>query len=213
MDSLDRALALHEQAILTRQAGDFSGSEAHSRRALTAMEAAYGPNHPEVAHLLEVLGGTLAEMERYSEAEQCGRRAVAILDGLADSLAGPDAEHVLLRSLQLLGNSLREQGEYREAEVVLQRALKRSYAFPGEPGLAAAAANDLGILYKQTGHFDQAAALYRRALTLCEAHAGEGHRSVAILCHNLGGVEAAAGRDEEAALWFERATALGRAVR
>src|SRR5439155_25419661 len=56
-----------------------------------------------------------------------------------------------------------------------------------------AALNALGMLYKYAGRFDEAAALYDRALGLAERIHGSEHVSLASLLHNVGGLEHARG--------------------
>lgn len=211
-DPLARATALQEQGLKHLIDQQWSEAEAACREALQLAEPQLGAAHPDIALLLEQLGTALEGQERLDEAEACARRAVTILDSLASQVDGPEFDRLLIRSLHLLGNILVEQGQLEEAEAVLQRALKHSYAFPAEPGLIANACNSLGILYKRSGRFTEAADLYRRALQLCKSHAGNNHRVIAILCHNLGGVEQAAGNEEDASYWFERARQAGAAA-
>jgi len=47
-------------------------------RALAIREAAYGPDHPEVARTLGNLGGVLRQLGALSEAQACEQRAQAI---------------------------------------------------------------------------------------------------------------------------------------
>lgn len=209
MEPSNYPLTLYKQACQHRDVGDLAEAERCSREALACMDRGQGSLQPDYADLLEFLGSVLESAGRLEEAEQCARRAVSIMDRLTDSVEGPESDYIALRALQLLGSTLREQGQFEEAEVALRRALTRSYGFPGEPGLIANACNNLAILYKQMGQFTDAESLYRRALQLTEAHAGEQHRAVAVLCHNLGGLAEAVGRPDEAAFWYERARAIG----
>src|SRR5207237_3169836 len=67
--------------------------------------------------------------------------------------------------------------------------------YPGSDDLAvAAAANELGVLYKYMARFDEAEALYRRALRIVESCRGADDVEAATLWHNLGGVEHSRGR-------------------
>jgi len=57
----------------------------------------------------------------------------------------------------------------------------------------AAALNALGLMYKDQARYDEARALYGRALSLLESEAGPNQDDIATIYHNLGGIEHASG--------------------
>jgi tetratricopeptide (TPR) repeat protein len=152
------------------------------------MEEIDGPVHPDIANLSYSLGGILERRDRHAEAEACAARAVRIMDEVADLVEGPEAELILIQSLGLLGTTLRQQGRYREAEPALSRAVERAEAYPDRDALALAL-NDFGVLCKYSGRFDEGERAYRRALAISLESCGEIHPTVAVLYHNLGGLD------------------------
>jgi tetratricopeptide (TPR) repeat protein len=62
---------------------------------------------------------------------------------------------------------------------------------------ASGALNNLGVLGKFAGRFDEAAECYRRALAILEYHYSKDCAEAASIYHNLGGLEHARGRFAE----------------
>lgn len=112
------------------------------------------------------------------------------------------------QSLVLLGRALRLAGEYRRAEPLLVQAVELATSTsageirlepataeavpqcePSERGLKLAAMNELAVLYKSTGRFDEAAVLYERCFAVFATQAAEDSDDLATLYHNLGGLE------------------------
>ncbi len=77
---------------------------------------------------------------------------------------------------------------YRRALVVAERHL------PGDDLRAARLRNDLGVVLKYTGAFDEAAALYTHVHTVFVARLGPVHPDVGMVLHNIGGLAHARGR-------------------
>src|SRR4051794_15704946 len=88
-----------------------------------------------------------------------------------------------------------QRGEYQKAGFLfgaaLEKAEQEGIVHPQE---LSALLNSLGRVYKYTGRFEDADALYHRALALVEQSLGPDHPEAATLCHNLGGLEHARGR-------------------
>ena len=61
------------------------------------------------------------------------------------------------------------------------------------PRSEAAALNALGLMYKDQARYDEARALYGRALSLLESETEPDQDDIATLYHNLGGIEHARG--------------------
>ena len=173
-DKLDRALRLHEESFALRDAGDLDGAAGHCREALALFEDIDGPEHPDVANLLQGLGSILEQQCRYEEAQECAARAVAIMDAVAHLVEGPEAGLILIQSLGLLGTALRQNGLYREAEPALKRAVELAENHP-DPDALPGALNNLGVLYKYSGNFDEAERVYTRALQMVRERYGEQH--------------------------------------
>lgn len=99
-----------------------------------------------------------------------------------------------MATLRARAARLSDQGKYREAEVLLRKALSRAERTlgPEHPDLAVAL-NDLAVCYKYLARFLEAGPLYQRALRITERAHGPDHPDVATIYHNLGGLEHAAG--------------------
>jgi tetratricopeptide (TPR) repeat protein len=122
-------------------------------------------------------------------AEECCRQAITIFL----ELEGPEGKLILMPSLALLGTALRQQAQYDQAEPPLRRALVIAEE-AGDVEEIVNALNSLGVLFKFSGNFDEAANLYQRALDLALQTFEAAHRTVATLYHNIGGLDHARGR-------------------
>jgi tetratricopeptide (TPR) repeat protein len=94
----------------------------------------------------------------------------------------------------ILAQSARARGDYTTAERLFRLALRTAEGVLG-PGDAEVAAvlNNLGVLYKDQGRYDEAERLYQRARAILVAREEES-LDLATLYHNLGGLEHARGR-------------------
>ena len=81
------------------------------------LEKALGPEHPDIARILDNLGELYRSAGRSTEAEPLYRRALATLE----KALGPEHPDVAT-VLNDLSKLYREQGRDREAEVLRQRA-------------------------------------------------------------------------------------------
>ena len=85
------------------------------------------------------------------------------------SASGGELIELRVQSLILRGCQLRDAGRYKEAEPLLNESLALAEEAFGKDALEVAAGlNQLGILGKYDGHFDEAEAAYRRALQITE---------------------------------------------
>lgn len=135
--------------------------------------------------------------------------ALALLERLKPALAEPAGLRLRIEALGRLGNFHRHFARYAEAEPLLKAALELALTGLGEAATETAAArNNLGVLYKYTGQFDQAEALYYAALASLPA--GPTHPLAAVLHHNLGGLEHARGRFAEGEPLARRAWEINR---
>jgi Tfp pilus assembly protein PilF len=104
--------------------------------------------------------------------------------------------------LQRLGSKRRRAGDTTAAELAYRRALALAERhLPADDVLRARVRNDLGVLLRYTGGFEEAAQLYAQAHETLAARLGPSHPHVATVLHNIGGLACAAGRpaDGEAA--------------
>jgi tetratricopeptide (TPR) repeat protein len=122
--------------------------------------------------------------------------------------SGADAARV--DGLNQRGCALRDRAQYAEAEALLLKAL--ALAEEGCRGCelrVCSVENELGVLYKYTGRFDEAERAYKRALQLAERPAGSRDPvTLATLYHNLGGLEHARERYAAGEVFARRGLAL-----
>jgi tetratricopeptide (TPR) repeat protein len=156
--------------------GELAEAVSLLRRALTTLEAEYGPEHTA---LLDVLGGLswmLAEQARYDEAEAIARRVVGLLDK-----SGADATS-RASALGQLAVVLGRQRKYPEAEELMRHELAVYEKAGQAPELAL---NRLGGLLNDQRRYAEAEPFYRRELTLHEAKLGANHPLVALALGNM----------------------------
>jgi tetratricopeptide (TPR) repeat protein len=187
--SLERAIGLQEQSWNLQAEGKLEEASCACREALRLMENAEGTDSPDVANLLNDLAEIEQERENFAEALAFAERARSIEDALGERFTGETAVQIRARSLAIAGAIRRIQGDYAQAEGDLQEALAVSVAEWGEASEEAAEArNNLAVLYKYWGRFDEGLKLYREALGPIVAAHGEGSLAAATVYHNIGGI-------------------------
>ncbi|MBV8032127.1 MAG: tetratricopeptide repeat protein, partial [Betaproteobacteria bacterium] len=113
-----RSRALLEEAQNQLQKGDFPAAEAASLRLLEENIRVFGPDHPNVANALNLLGAAHLKQGKFSEAEGDFRRMLTIYE----RRLGPEHEFTAA-ALNSLGLVLERLGDYAGAETVLRRAV------------------------------------------------------------------------------------------
>lgn len=168
----DEACRLHDAAVEAYGGGRSDEAEELFRRALALFEQVEGPDHPDVAATLGNLGAVLEDRCDYLGAEECYVRAAAITeaieeDGFKNYEGDEDVARLRLQSLDNLGRILRMQGRYTQAKPVIRCALNFAvWTFGAESLEVSGALNNLGMLGKFAGWFDEAEECYRRALAI-----------------------------------------------
>jgi tetratricopeptide (TPR) repeat protein len=173
-------------------------------QALKLAEEALGPDHPDVASVLNGFGYLYYRQKRYAEAEPLYKRALEI----RDKAFGPDTLD-LAWSLFNLGDVYRDQDRYAEAEPLFKRALDiRERALgPDHPDVANVL-NRLGNLCYDQDRYAEAEPFYKRSIAIFEKVNGPDHLEVAVDLHNLGGVYLELRRYTEAEPLLLRALAI-----
>jgi tetratricopeptide (TPR) repeat protein len=112
--------------------------------------------------------------------------------------------------LDRAANYLHERGQYRQARLLAERALRVTEAAvgPADPELAWRC-DGLGAVLRRLGDLAGARVQYERALVISEAALGPDHPDVAIRRNGLGRVLQALGDPEGARGQLERALAIG----
>lgn len=200
-ESLTLASLAYKAAQYLRNCGRYAEAEPLFQRAVHIRELAQGPDHPEVARVLNYLAVLYWHQGRYREAEPLFQRVLSI----REQRLGPDHSDTAgaLNNLAVLYGS---QGKYPEAEPLFQRVLSiREQRLGPNHSDTATTLNNLALLYREQGKYTEAEALYLRALGVHEQTLGPEHIRVAQVLNNLAEVYQDQGRDIEAEPLLRRA--------
>jgi tetratricopeptide (TPR) repeat protein len=192
---------LNQTGMYSHGRAEFAEAKVLFDRALTLAEEAYGPDHPQVAAIVNNLGGVLRALGDLKGAKELFARALKI----DEEAYGPDHPEVAT-DVNNLGGILRDLGDLKGAKEHYERALKideEAYG-PVHPHVATRVNNLGGILY-DLGDLQGAKVHYERALKIDEEAYGPDHPKVAIRVNNLGNVLQALGDLQGAKEHFERA--------
>jgi tetratricopeptide (TPR) repeat protein len=190
----DQSAALHEAALTALHGGHLHDARRLADDAIRAARATFGADSPEVANVL--LTAATAE-------EVAGDfRAAQTLAESAARVAAPfvDADRADLMSLWVSievvsARLLVTLGEFDAAETRMASALAAATrVLAGDDRVVLGIHNLRGIIGKYTGRFEDAEAHYMRVRAALEAQPDIDEQALAVLLHNLGGLEHARGR-------------------
>ena len=166
-------------------------------------EKSFGPDHPDVATVLNNLAQLLKDTNRVSEAETSMRRVLAI----DEKSFGPDHPAVA-RDLNNLAMLLKDTNRFPEAEPLFRRIIRIFEKFEKDTGYRhpnyATALDNLALLLDGTNRVSEAELLYRRALAIDEQSFGPDHPKIAIDLNNLAMLLKDTGRLSDAEPLFRR---------
>jgi tetratricopeptide (TPR) repeat protein len=184
-----------------RGKGLYGEAEQWVRRAFEIGEESLGPNHPNVATLVNNLAGLLLDTNRSDEAEPMLRRVVKILKN-----PGGEPLPNYSGALNNLAGLLRDTNRLDEAEQMMRRALEIDEASlgPSHPKVGIRLGN-LAEMLREMRRYEEAEPLYRRAIEIGEAALGPKHPTVAIRLNNLAGLLRDTNRFDEAEPLYRRA--------
>lgn len=160
------ALCLITLANLRSDARDLDRAQEFLRRALAIVDKAQGATL-QMAVVLNNLGSTLIEQQRFAEADELLRRALQI----REEHRGRDSD--LAITLLNLGVVARQRREYAKAEDYYLRALElRRHALgPDHPDIALNL-NNLATVYRAKGDVARSIDTLNQALTILEKNTG-----------------------------------------
>ncbi|NOR49311.1 MAG: tetratricopeptide repeat protein, partial [Methanosarcinaceae archaeon] len=212
-EALDVALdstgtLLNQTGLYLKGRAQFTEAKEMFKRALAIDEAAYGPDHPDVAIDVNNLGLVLQALGDMDSAKKMNERALAI----AEAAYGPDHPQVAIR-VNNLGIILKDLGDLEGAKKMNERALaigEVAYG-PNHPQVAIYV-NNFGLVLQALGDLDGAKKMNERALAIDEAAYGPDHPTVAISVNNLGFVLKGLRDLDGAKKMYERALAIGEAA-
>ena len=204
-DVADESLALaslaYRVAQYLRTRGRYTEAEPLLQRALQIREQAQGPDHPDVARVLNYLAVLYWSQGRYTEAEPLYQRALRI----REQAQGPDHLDVAI-SLNNLADLYLERGRYAEAEPLYLQALHiLEQTLGSDHPLMAQMLNNLALLSRGQGRDAEAEPLYRQALHILEQALGPDHPEVAQALNNLADLTREQGKYAEAESLYRRA--------
>src|SRR5215471_11898790 len=207
----DRAIELQQKAWVLQAEGKLQDAIGACREAIDLMTLNDGPESADVANLLNDLAELQIEQEDFPAALASAERARRIEQASAGLWVGETLTTIRIKTQSLLGSIGRTLGEYDRAERHLREALAIACTEFGDGCEAAAGAcNELGMLYKYFGRFEESIQLYKHALEiLAEAH-GEDSPQVGIIYHNLGGILFAKGDSASAESFARRSWEISR---
>jgi tetratricopeptide (TPR) repeat protein len=167
----------------------FTQARRSLERAVRIDEAAFGPDHPEVAPDLNNLGCVLQHLGDLVGAKKNHQRALRI----DEAAFGPDHPRVA-SCLNNLGSALQGLGDLTGARENYERALRITEATlgPDHPHVAPRL-NNLGSILQALGDLPGAKRNLERALQIDEAAFGPDHPNVAVDLNNIGSVLQAVG--------------------
>jgi tetratricopeptide (TPR) repeat protein len=187
--TMDRVLQLQERAWTLHAARRLDEAFATCREALCIADVSEGHDSLDVANLLNDLTEIEADRQNFDAAAALAERARTIEEELGDRLIGEDAARIRLKTCELLGEIRRNQGDYACAEIDLLSAVTVAETEFGDASEEAAGArNNLAVLYKHSGRFDDGLRLYERALAAMIAAEREECLAISVIYHNIGGI-------------------------
>jgi tetratricopeptide (TPR) repeat protein len=198
------AYLLNQAAGYLYGRAEFAGARSALERALAIDEAAFGPDHPNVASAVNNLGLVLKDLGDLEGARAHYERALAIWE----KQLGPEHPQVAI-GVNNLGGVLKDLGDLEGARAHYERALAIDEAAfgPHHPNVARDV-NNLGEVMRQQGDLAGAGAALERALAIWEQSLGPEHPNVASAVNNLGMVLKDLGDLDGARAALERALAI-----
>jgi len=185
----ERAVELQEQAWNLQAEGKLDEAASAVRKALLLLEESGEANSPDAANLLNDLAEIESERQSFQDALVLAERAHSVEDQLGDCFAGEGAAQIRARTMGLIGDICRMRGDFVRAEVSLKEALRIVHTEFGEASeYVAEARNNLAVLYKACGRFDEGLRLYQQALCTVTAIHGEDCLASSVIYHNIGGI-------------------------
>jgi CHAT domain-containing protein/tetratricopeptide (TPR) repeat protein len=199
--ALHEARKLYQGALKLRDAGKYDEAIPLFERALEIRERIFGPDHRDVADVLNSMAILYYYKGDYVRAEPLCQRALII----REKALGPWHPNVA-DSLRDLAFICVDKGDYAGAELLCQRALtiKERELGPEHPGLASYIHN-LALFCQTQRNYVKAEPLYRRALAIREKMPGPEHPDVAQTLNNLANIYRDKGDYAKAEPFYERA--------
>ena len=199
----DVAAGLNNLGSLAYAKGELARARQLFERSRDIYLALAGPGDTRLASVLYNLAGVLVETGAYAEAEPLYRNA---LDVRKTTLG--EGNPLVAEVWNALGFLSLQQKKYNESEQFLEKASNLWETATGFEAFLAVSLNNLAMLRRLQGKFDQAEVLYQRAVEVEQKNFGQDHPEVATTLMSLAALYRARGNGDGAAQTYRRALAL-----
>ena len=180
-DHPDRAMALHDLALLLLNSGHYAEAETLIPQAIEIGEKTLGQDDADAVMRLNNLANLLRHTGRIREAEQHYRHAIAITEKL-NGRDHPDVAGLLNN----LANLLRGMSRHQDAEACYREAIAiGSKAFGEHDAGVARYVHNLANLLRTKRRYDEAEPLYRQCIASLSKGFGEDYPVTARAQRNL----------------------------
>jgi tetratricopeptide (TPR) repeat protein len=181
-DALAKASAVSAQGTIAYELGRPAEALEKYHQALTIREKFLGPDHNEVARLLNNIGMVLAELGNHREALKYDHRALLIYE----QNYGPN--HIgVARALSSTGTVLVEMSEFAEALTLFERSLRIQKSVFGEVHpVVADTYNDIGDVQLAQGRCGDALKSHLQAWAIHRKSLGEKNFNVGYSLNKVG---------------------------
>jgi len=200
----DPTAALEAKVVELTHSGKYLEAIPLAQRVVAITEAARGPDHPDVARVLNRLALLYQIQGRYADVEPIYKRSLAI----REKALGPDHPDVAW-SLFYLASLCEQQGRYIDAEPLYKRslAIREKTRGPDHPDVADSL-NSLAELYREQGRYADAEPLFKRSLAIYEKTLGPDHINVADSLNQLASLYRHQARYADAEPLYKRSLAI-----
>ncbi len=198
---IDRAQVLTALAGVSWDESDYPKADEQYREAYALVEDDASPEARQAAFgILIDWSGLLPKMDRGEQGVERARRAIGMVDGLAE--LDPLDHAVLYNNLAAAYDALED---YENSIPAYERSIElHRLHSEAHPDLATALAN-LGLTYELVGEMDKAVETVERAVVMQRELLGGEHPQYVLQLYNLGSLQINAGQLEQAVGNLERA--------
>jgi CHAT domain-containing protein/Tfp pilus assembly protein PilF len=202
--TLRRAWELKVAAQADLRKGRYRDGVPKAKEALALREQALGPDHPDVADALELVGALLQQTGDLSAARAAYERALKIYEQTSGPQSADTAD-----ALGGLAYTRLLQGDAAGARPLGERALRiREDLFGPDSAEVGGSLNGLALVLLDQGDLAGGRAMLERALRIREKALGPNHGLTAQTLTNLGRAFRELGQYDESRAAFERALTI-----
>lgn len=202
--SYSRAEALNTLASVTEKMGDYEQATPFFEEALSIVQELRGPDHPDVATMLNNSALNLTYRGHLSECEPIYRRVLEI-----DLKAFGPLHPLVAGTYNNMGLLAKALGKYGDAEADFKQALSIEEKSLGkEKPQYANTLSNLASLYLEQGRMEEAERYYTQALGTEERLSGANSPNVLSSLEGLARIAYLRGKNEQAKIQYQRAMTI-----